>query len=98
MTDGFEKMGLFWAPLWGVVIPLLETFGGLAILLGLLTRWVALPFIVEFGLIFVYVRPVLLNSWFAGARLDLAMCAFAILLATNGAGALSLDKLLFKKN
>ena len=98
MMDGFEKMGMFWAPLWGVVIPLGEFFGGLALLLGLLTRWVALPFILQFGLLFVYVKPFLLDGWFAGARLDLAICVFAILLATNGAGALSLDKLLFKKN
>ena len=98
MMDGFEKLGMFWAPLWGVVIPLGEFFGGLAILLGLLTRWVALPFILEFLILFIYVRPFLLNSWFAGARLELTLSVMAILLATHGAGALSLDKLLFKKN
>lgn len=98
MMEGFEKLGMFWAPLWGVVIPLGEFFGGLALILGLLTRWVALPFIFEFLILSVYVRPFLLNSSFAGTRLEIALCVMAILLATNGAGALSLDKWLFKKN
>ena len=97
-TGFLEAKAMFWAPLWGVVIPLGEFFGGLAILLGLLTRWVALPFILEFLILFVYVRPFLLNSSFAGTRLEIALCVMAILLATNGAGALSLDKWLFKKN
>ncbi|MCH7479712.1 MAG: DoxX family protein, partial [SAR324 cluster bacterium] len=69
-----------------------------ALILGLLTRWVALPFIFEFLILSVYVRPFLLNSSFAGTRLEIALCVMAILLATNGAGALSLDKWLFKKN
>ena len=97
MMDGFGNLGLFWAPLWGVVVPLGEFFGGIGLLLGLLTRWVAIPFILEFLILFVYVRPFLMNSWFTPARLELTLCAMAILLVTNGAGALSLDKLLFKK-
>ena len=97
-TGFLEAKAMFWAPLWGVVIPLGEFFGGIAILLGLFTRWVALPFILEFLILFIYVRPFLLNSSFAGNRLELALCVMAILLATNGAGALSLDKWFFKKN
>src|SRR5438105_9336783 len=35
--------------LWGVVIPLLETIGGLLILFGLGARWVALLFVIEYA-------------------------------------------------
>ena len=86
----FEKIG-FPAPMVvGLFITALELFGGVLLIAGLLTRYVAVLFFVEF-IVAAYVKWVVMTQGFTGARIDLMILASAILFATNGAGSYSVD-------
>jgi putative oxidoreductase len=86
----FEKIGFPVPMVVGLFIMALELFGGVLLILGLLTRYVALLFMVEF-IVAAYVKWNLMAQGFSGARIDLVILAAAILFATNGAGSLSID-------
>ena len=98
IMDGFAARHLFAAPLLGFLVPLLEFFGGIGILLGLFSRLFSFWVIVQFFLIAVYVKPVLFGVGWGGAgfRIDVVMVVFGILIITNGPGPLSLGRKLFK--
>jgi uncharacterized membrane protein YphA (DoxX/SURF4 family) len=87
------------APEWGIFIPLLETIGGLLILVGLGARWVALLFVIEFA-----VTSFLLKAprqppcgGFNSMRIDLMLWVSAITIVLVGPGALALDALLLRR-
>jgi hypothetical protein len=62
-----------------VVSATLELVGGIALLVGLFTRWFGLLYICEFTITFFYVK--LRLTGFVDGRIDLMMLAGAMLLA-----------------
>lgn len=95
----FAKIGIpfpsFFAPFDGVF----EIACGLALALGLLTRWAAIPMIVNMLVAITTTKiPMLLHDGFVKAaheaRLDFTMLLACLFLLLAGGGALSLDSLL----
>jgi putative oxidoreductase len=99
--DGFAGfLGSLGVPLPGVfafLVALLETGGGLLLILGLGTRWVALLFVIEMILTTLLVK---VNVGFisptatpgVGAELDLLLLVCAFALAVLGSGPLSVEQ------
>ena len=99
--DGFAGfLGTLGVPLPGVfafLVALLETGGGLLLILGLGTRWVALLFVIEMILTTLLVK---VNVGFisptatpgVGAELDLLLLVCAFALAVLGSGPLSVEQ------
>ena len=94
VTGAFGQMGIPMPGLIGPFIALLELFGGLALVFGLLTRLAAL------GLAFNMLGAILLvhlkGGFFLpnGAEFALSLLGGAALLTFTGAGAFSLDALI----
>jgi putative oxidoreductase len=83
------------ASFWGVFIPLLELIGGVLILVGLGTRWVAVLFVIEYfvtSFLLKVPRPAPFGGW-DSMRIDLMLFSTAIALVLVGPGALALDSL-----
>jgi putative oxidoreductase len=100
--EGFTKLttglGLPVPQLWGVFIPLLELIGGLMLLLGLGTRWVALLFVIEYfvtSFLLKVPRQPPFGGW-DSMRIDLMLWAAAIALVLVGPGALALESVLLR--
>jgi putative oxidoreductase len=99
--ESFPNMGV---PAWTVYpVIAIEVFGGALLIAGLFTRIVAFVFSGEMFVTFLVVHWKMAergNFGFLGKSGDehpLALCVTAFLLFTLGAGALSLDRLLFKE-
>ncbi len=73
---------------------LLEFFGGIALILGLLTQIVAILFVLEMLATTVFSKVKLQKKFILGYELDLGYAALALVLALLGPGAFSLDWLL----
>lgn len=95
----FTKAGF---PAWALYVAgVVEFFGGILLLLGLFTRFAAFFISGEFFVAFVKVHWKLHERvWYgflgSGDEYPLVLCVLAFLLFTLGAGAVSLDRLLFK--
>lgn len=80
-----------------IVATLLETFGGLSLVLGLLTRWVALLFAIEMlvAIVFVHLRA----GFFLpnGFEFALTLLGATVALALAGAGEASVDGVLGRR-
>jgi putative oxidoreductase len=105
VVSGFQKLtnlagvvgffGSIGLPAPGVLAPLvalMELLGGILVLIGLRPRWIAVWFVGEFLVTFLYVKLVRGAGWDA-ARIDLLMLVGAILLILAGAGQASVDGL-----
>jgi putative oxidoreductase len=90
MIDKWNQAGLIGAQVLGVLVPILEFFGGIAILLGIATRLLSIWMIVQFALIVVYVKPAVFAVPFSQTFVDIAMVGCALILATHGPGPLAL--------
>lgn len=77
-----------------VLFSLLEFFGGIALILGLLTQIVAVLFVLEMVATTIFSKMKLQKKFTLGYELDVAYAAFALVLALLGPGAFSLDRLL----
>jgi putative oxidoreductase len=83
---------------WGIPLPflaapfvaLLETVGGILLVLGLGTRWLGLLFAIEFAVAAFWV-DLRLMGW-AHTQLALMLMAGGILLFLNGSGKAALDR------
>lgn len=97
VSDSFAQAGIPLAGVMGPGIALLEFFGGIALILGLLTRVAAL------GLAATMVGAILLvhlkGGFFlpAGIEFALSLLGSSGLLALTGAGAFSLDTLIAER-
>jgi putative oxidoreductase len=91
VQDNFGKMQIVVPQVLGPFIAFLELFGGLALIVGLFTRYVGVLFAIEF-IVAAFTQWVTLGKGFAGARLDIMLLVAGILLATHGAGMLSVDR------
>jgi len=93
----FGHIGIPMPGLLGPFVALVEFFGGIAIVLGLLTRLAALGLA---GDMLVAILTVHLKAGFFnpnGFEFPLALFAIAVSLAVTGAGALSVDALIGKR-
>lgn len=92
---GFVK-GTGWpgGATFAVLFTLLEFFGGIALILGLLTQFVAILFVLEMIATTVFSKTKLNKKFILGYELDLGYAAFALVLALLGPGSWSLDRIL----
>ncbi|MBS3114229.1 DoxX family protein [Candidatus Woesearchaeota archaeon] len=93
----FAQVGIPMANYAAVVVAFAEFFGGLFLLLGVVTKWTTLVLIFEMLIAFfmVHLKNGLLVSK-GGYEFVLLILAGLVVLLVNGAGALSLGKKLFK--
>ena len=92
VAQGFESMGIPFAQVVGPLVGFGELFGGIALLVGFLTRWAGagLSLIMVGALVLVHLR----NGFFAGdggIEFVLVLGAGAAGLALTGAGRYALD-------
>lgn len=101
---GFQHVGAFMHSLGiplsqvaGVAVPILEFFGGLALLLGLFTRWIAILLACDMLVAMLAVH--LKHGFFGpgGVEFVLTLLAANIALALSGPGAAGLDGLLARR-
>lgn len=91
--ENFSAMGFKPGVLWGTVAAVLEFFGGLAIVLGILTQAVAL-FIAAEMVVSTFWKIRKGQGFVGGYELDVVLFASALALAALGAGAYALDFLI----
>ena len=89
-SGAFAQWGIPAPSLAGPFIGLLETVGGILLVLGLATRWLGLLFALEFVVATFWVKFRLLG-WDPG-RLDLMLRTGGILLFLNGPGKAAIDR------
>jgi len=97
VTGAFTQMGIPAPGFFGPFVALVEFFGGLAILIGLLTRLAALGIAATMVVAILTVH--LKNGFFAptGVEFPLSLLGSAIALIVAGAGAFSLDAVVGKR-
>jgi putative oxidoreductase len=97
VSGAFAQMGIPAPGLLGPFVAFVEFFGGIAILLGLLTRLAALG--VGATMVVAILTVHLKNGFFAptGVEFPLSLLGSAVALVITGAGAFSLDALIGKK-
>lgn len=93
----FAQVGIPAPMLTAVVVTMVEFLGGLAVLLGLFTRWAAIPLAVNMLGAFFTVHAK--GGFFVpnGFEFVLTLLAANVALASLGSGALSVDGLLQKR-
>jgi putative oxidoreductase len=91
VTGAFTHMGVPLPGVMGPLIGLLEFFGGIALLLGFLTRVLAVGFVLDMlGAILL----VQLKRGFSGYELEFLLLGSSVALFLTGAGGFSIDALL----
>jgi len=91
VTGAFTHMGVPLPGFMGPFIGLLEFFGGIALVIGLLTRLVALGLVFDMLGAIVLVR---LKGGFSSYELEFLLLGSSLALALTGAGRFSVDALL----
>jgi len=92
----FAKMGVPAADVMAPAIAVLELAGGIALILGILTRVVAALLVLDMlGALFLVHAPAGVFAANGGYELVLLLAAASFALALTGAGRLSLDRALF---
>lgn len=97
----FQGIGIPAPLFFAWVVSLLEFFGGIALILGIFTRWASLGFVVIMLVaIFTVKLPVGLIAppgQGAGYELDLALLGLALMLLLTGPGPLSLERAVLRR-
>lgn len=88
VTGAFTQMGVPLPGVTGPLIAILEFFGGIALVLGLLTRLVALGFVCDMAGAILFV---LLKNGFSHFELEFTLLMASLALIFTGAGAFSVD-------
>ena len=96
--DAFGKMGIPMPTVIGPAIALLELLGGIALIIGLGTRIVGLLFTIEMAVAITMVH--MKNGFFMpmGFEFALTLLATSLALALSGAGDMSVDARMSRKN
>ena len=95
VTGAFTQMGIPFPGVTGPFIALLEFFGGIALLIGLLTRLLALGFVFD---MLVAILLVQLKRGFSGYELEFLLLVSSVAFFLAGAGRFSVDALLAGRN
>jgi putative oxidoreductase len=90
VTGAFTHMGIPFPGFTGPFIGLLEFFGGIALLLGLFTRLIAVGFVFD---MLVAILLVKLKGGFSGYELEFLLLGSSLALFLTGAGRFSIDGL-----
>jgi len=77
-----------------VLFTLLEFFGGLALIVGFLTQFVALLFVLEMAATTIFAKQKLGKKYISGYELDVGFLLLALVVLLLGAGPWSLDRVL----
>jgi len=99
VTESFSSFGIAAPGFFAVLIIALELIGGLALVVGLLTHWVAKLFAIEMLVAIVLVH--LANGFFSssgGYEFPLLLLGASLSLMISGAGVWSLDHKIFHRN
>ena len=88
VTGAFTHMGVPLPGVMGPLIAVLEFFGGIALLIGFLTRLVTLGFVLDMLGAIVLVK---LKGGFSGYELEFLLCVSSLALFFTGAGRFSVD-------
>jgi putative oxidoreductase len=97
VQGAFTKMGAPLPMITGPLIGVLELFGGLALVIGLLTRLVALGLVADMlgAIVLVHFAN---GFWVpAGVEFVMTLMAAALALVLGGAGAYSVDEMIGRK-
>ena len=98
ISGGFAQMGIPMAGFFGPFVSLVEFFGGIAIVLGLLTRLTGFALAVNMvvAMLTVHLKAGFFNP--NGVEFPLALFGMSLAAMTMGAGELSLDALLGRRS
>ncbi len=97
-AKSFADLGIKPELVWAVVVAIVEFFGGLAVICGLLTFWAAS--FLAITMIVAIIKVHWPNGFFLakkGYEYNLILLASSVSLMITGPGRLALDRLLFKK-
>ena len=95
VTGAFTQMGVPFPGVMGPFIGLLEFFGGIALVIGLLTRLIALGFVFDMLAAILLVQ---LKRGFSRYELEFLLLASSLALFLMGAGGFSVDALLARRD
>jgi putative oxidoreductase len=95
VTGAFTHMGVPFPGIIGPFIALLEFFGGIALVIGLLTRLIALGFAFDMLAAILLVQ---LKNGFSHYELEFLLLVSSLALVLTGAGEFSVDALLARRN
>jgi putative oxidoreductase len=95
VTGAFTQMGVPLAGVTGPFIALLEFFGGIALVIGFVTRLIALGFVFD---MLVAILLVQLKNGFSGYELEFTLLCSSLALALAGAGRFSVDAMLARRS
>jgi len=97
VQGAFGKKGIPAPTIMGPFIAVLEFAGGIALIVGLLTRWVAILFAIE--MIVAILKVHLKGGFFMPAGYEFALTLFAasVALALAGPGAAAVDQFIGKR-
>lgn len=73
---------------WAVSVAIIEFFGGIALIIGLMTFWVALFVAIQFLVIIFIVNK---SKFFAEKEFDILILSASLALIISGSGFISLD-------
>jgi len=94
VTDAFTHMGVPLPGIMGPFVALFEFFGGIALVLGLLTRLFAFGFTID---MLVAILLVQLKNGFSHYELEFLLCVSSVALLLMGGGEFSVDGLLGRR-
>lgn len=86
----FANMGFRPGAFWGTLIALLESLGGIALILGVITVPLAALFVIEF-LVIIFWKIAKNTPFVGGWEFDFLLVASTLVLFLFGAGMISLD-------
>jgi putative oxidoreductase len=95
VTGAFTQMDVPFPGVMGPFIGLLEFFGGIALVIGLLTRLIALGFVFDMLAAILLVQ---LKRGFSGYELEFLLLGSSLALFVMGAGGFSVDALLARRD
>jgi len=93
-TGWVKKTGWAGGAIFAILFTLLEFFGGIALIIGLLTQFVGVLIALEMVATSIFSKKQLGKKLIGGYELDVAYLVLAVVIAFLGPGPWSLDRLL----